>query len=95
MDVAFLTVALRALHGGACSIELLPIGGSELAELEIVVISTWPSTQIGRRPPCLITKHGLMPAGAIDAAARVLGALYEHEKEISERLYKQTELPQA
>lgn len=84
--------ALEALHGCSCSIELMPIGSAESCGLEIVVISTWPSTEIGKRQPTLITKHGFLALDREDGVARIYGALHEHDALISRRVYKQGDM---
>lgn len=84
--------ALQSLHGCSSSLELMPTTSVDCTTIEIVLISTWYTTEIGKRPPALITKHGNLPSEPYAAAARVLGALYEHDARISREVYKQVEI---
>lgn len=90
VDVGAMLQALQALHGCTCSVELMLDGSTAVYGVTIKILSTWQSTTPGRRNPMLLTEHGTMPVDGCAAAARVYGALHEHDAAISERLYKQS-----
>jgi len=92
IDVGAMIHALQSLHGCTTSVELMPDISNASYGITIKILSTWQSTTPGKRNPMLLTEHGIMPVDGAAAAARVYGALHEHDTAISERLYRQSEL---
>lgn len=88
-DVAMMVSALHSLHGCSTSVELMPDLLTGYEQLQIVVISTWPSSVPLKRNPTLVTKHGVLRGEWAAAAADVFRAMHEHDAQISQRVYKQ------